>query len=694
MSHWRWPRRELVVLRRGKAYGTNPFDLRHNRGGVIQIGLSKNQLSLDLIEEWSKTTPRHPFAHRQAGLIIENNRRWIRKARERRHNKEAATSMGHGAMGLAAEAVLALRAADPLPMLRRRHDALPPRLFAQLHALLLTAGLAHHSPNLSLLLRLASPALSVSHRLHLLLCSPLPPTTFLANSLLAASSPRCFPSSLSLYSLLFLSSTMPPPPLLRPNAFTYPLLFRAAPPAVAFALATHSVKFLGTHAASYDRFLGAALLDVFARCGRIASCRRVFDRIARPDLPAWNALLSAYARCASSAADTILELFARMLSLATIRPNEITLVAVIGACGELGALGHGIWAHTYLVKRQLAINCIMTTALVEMYARCGRLDLAEHVFATTSDRDTRCYNAMLQGLAAHGHGRAALALFDRMRGSGMLVDGVTVLSVLCSCAHAGLVDEGLEYFDKMEIEFGIEPRIEHYGCVVDMLSRAGRLDDAEKLIHEMPIAPNAAIYRSLIRACGIHGKLEFGERMITELRRLDLKDSGNHVLIANLYARMNRWEEAKKARKEMKSMGIDKSPGSSLLDMNGILHEFLVGDKRHPAAKEIYTMVEEIETRLSEHGHRSNTTSVLFDVEEEDKADTLTYHSERLAIAFALIASNPGTPIRIIKNLRVCADCHESAKLVSQVYGREIVMRDRTRFHHFREGECSCGDFW
>uniref|UniRef100_A0A0E0R3Q2 DYW domain-containing protein n=1 Tax=Oryza rufipogon TaxID=4529 RepID=A0A0E0R3Q2_ORYRU len=526
---------------------------------------------------------------------------------------------------------------------------------AQLHGLLLTAGLARHSPNFSLLLRLASPLLPVPHRLRLLLSSPFPPTTFLANSLLlASSSPGCLPSALSLYALLFLSSSSPP--LLRPNAFTYPPL--------------------------------------------IASCRKVFDRIANPDLPAWNALLSAYARlrardvaCASSAADAILEMFVRMLSLA-IKPNEITLVAVIGACGELGAVSHGVWAHTYAVKRRLAVNCIVATALVEMYAGCGRLDLAEQVFAAASDRDTRCYNAMLHGLAVHGHGRAALSLFDRMHGEGVPVDGVTVLSVMCACAHAGLVDEGLDYFDRMEIEFGIEPSIEHYGCMVDMLSRAGRLNDAEKLIHGMPIVPNAAIYRSLIRACGIHGKLELGKKMIAELMRLEPDDSGNHVLISNFYATTNRWDDAKKARKEMKSMGIDKSPGSSFVDINGVLHEFLVGDKTHPASKEIYAMVEDIETRLSECGHRSSTSSALFDVEEEDKADALSYHSERLAIAFALIASNPGAPIRIIKNLRVCADCHESAKLVSRVYGREIVMRDRTRFHHFRDGVCSCGDFW
>ncbi|KAF0889039.1 hypothetical protein E2562_021095 [Oryza meyeriana var. granulata] len=214
-----------------------------------------------------------------------------------------------------------------------------------------------------------------------------------------------------------------------------------------------------------------------------------------------------------------------------------------------------------------------------MYAGSRRLDLAKQVFAAFSDRDTCCYNAMLHGLANHGHGRVALALFDRMHGTGVRVDGVTFLSVMCACAHAGLVDERLEYFDRMEIEFGIE----HYGCVVDMLSRAGRLDNAKKLIHEMPIAPNAAIFRSLIRACGIHGKLELGERMVVELRRLEPDDSGNHVLISNFCVRMDRWQDAKKARKETKSLGIDKSPGSSLLDIDGVLHEFLVGDKTHPA---------------------------------------------------------------------------------------------------------------
>ncbi|KAL6905696.1 hypothetical protein ACP4OV_003297 [Aristida adscensionis] len=599
-------------------------------------------------------------------------------------------------------AAAAAAPADPLPALRalaaRRGGAgaPPPRAaLALLHALLLTSGHARHSPHHALLLRLsAASGRSLSHRLRLLLLgAPLPPTTFLANSLLLAGA---FAPALALYSLLFLLPPACAP--LRPNAFTYPPLLRAAPPAAALALATHSIKFLGAHAAARDRVLGAALLDAFARSGRIASCRRVFDRIARPDLPAWNALLSACARrardmaCAGSAAE-VLELFARALSC-SVAPNEITLVAVVGACAELGALGHGLWAHAYVLKRRLVVNCFVATALVEMYARCGRLDLAEQVFAGVADKDMRCYNAMLHGLAVHGHGRAALALFDRMCLEKVPVDSVTMLTVMCACAHAGMVDEGQLYFERMELEFGIVPRIEHYGCVVDMLSRTGRLDDAEKIILGMDIAPNAAMYRSLIQACGMQGKMELGERMVKELMQLEPEHSGNYVLLSNFYVRMNRWEDAKKVRKDMKDMGIDKSPGSSFLDIDGVLHEFLMGDKTHPASTEIYAMIEEIEARLSECGRRPSTAAMLFDVEEEDKAGALSYHSERLAIAFAMIASPPGATIRIIKNLRVCSDCHESAKLVSLVYGREIIMRDRTRFHHFRCGVCSCGDFW
>ncbi|KAK3119655.1 hypothetical protein QOZ80_9AG0673390 [Eleusine coracana subsp. coracana] len=592
--------------------------------------------------------------------------------------------------------------ADPLLLrllqTRRRH--LPPRAFAQAHALLLTSGHARHSPHLALLLRLCPHLSPLSHRLHLLLSSPLPPTTFLANSLLLASSSTHLASALALYSLLFL---LPPPSSsspLRPNAFTYPPLLRAAPPPAALALATHSIKFLGARTAAHDRVLGAALLDALARCGRIASCRRVFDRISRPDLPAWNALLSAYARrardlaCADSAAE-VLHLFVTLASSSSsLAPNEITLVPVVGACGELGALGHGVWAHAYVLRRGLAVNCFVATALVEMYARCGRLDLADQVFVSVADRDTRCYNALLHGLAVHGHGRDALAMFDRMCREGVPVDSVTMLAVMCACAHAGLVDEGQHYFERMEDEFGIVPRIEHYGCLVDMLSRAGRLDDAEKVTQGMDGTPNAAMYRSLIQACGVHGKLELGERTIRQLMELDPHHSGNYVMLSNFYARMRRWDDAKKSRNKMKAMGINKSPGSSLLDIDGVLHEFLMGDKTHPSSTQIYAMVEEIEARLKEYGRRPSTAVMLFDVEEEDKEGALSYHSERLAIAYALVASAPGAPIRIIKNLRVCGDCHEITKLVSRVYGREIIMRDRTRFHHFREGNCSCGDFW
>ena len=376
------------------------------------------------------------------------------------------------------------------------------------------------------------------------------------------------------------------------------------------------------------------------------------------------------------------------------RPNEITLVAVVSACGDLGALAHGVWAHAYVVRNGLSINRFVGTALGEMYAKCARLDLAEQVFDALLQRDTMCYNAMIRGLAIHGCGRRAVDLFHRMRTEGVQADDVTIVVVMSACAHAGLISKGLEFFDRMHKDFGIEPKDEHYGCLVDLLGRAGRLDEAEKVIMEMPIKPNAAVYRSLLGACRLHGNLELGERLSAQLLQLDPNHGGNYVLQSNLYANISRWDDVGRVRKVMKDKGISKTPGLSLVEMNGTIHEFVMGDRSHPRYNEIYAMLDEIGRRLHQCGHRPRTKEVLFDVEEEDKEDALSYHSERLAIAFALVASDSGSPIRILKNLRVCCDCHSSTKLVSLIYRREIIVRDRTRFHHFKDGVCSCLDYW
>ncbi|KAK9289107.1 hypothetical protein L1049_017579 [Liquidambar formosana] len=202
----------------------------------------------------------------------------------------------------------------------------------------------------------------------------------------------------------------------------------------------------------------------------------------------------------------------------------------------------------------------------------------------------------------------------------------------------------------------------------------------------MPMKPNGILWRSLLGAARVHGNLEIGEVALKHLIQLEPETSGNYVLLSNMYARFNRWDDVRRVRKLMKDNGIEKMPGTSLIEIDGSMHEFLMGDRTHPRSNEIYLKLEEMSRRLQEYGHKPRTREVLFDIEEEEKEDALSYHSEKLAIAFALIASYSSVPIRIIKNLRVCGDCHASTKLISKIYGREIIVRDRNRFHHFKDG--------
>uniref|UniRef100_A0A1D1XER9 Pentatricopeptide repeat-containing protein At5g66520 n=1 Tax=Anthurium amnicola TaxID=1678845 RepID=A0A1D1XER9_9ARAE len=580
------------------------------------------------------------------------------------------------------------------PCLRRLQRCTTPSSLKQAHAQLLTTGLALHTYPLSRLLLLSSltPPFAPSYALAVLRGSPRP-TTFLYNipiSAFSSGDPTQHHLPWSLYAELAAH------PLLRPNSHTYPSLFRVCALRTGLSLHAHVLKFVGD---AQDRFVRTALVSFYSRCGRVDVCRHLFDRIPHPDLACWNAILSAYSHLNSDRdhcrdCEEALVLFHEM-QLSNTRPHEITLVSVIGACGTLGALSQGMWLHACVQRSiQVLMNHFVGTALIDMYGKCGRLDLAVQVFDKLPLKDTLCYNAMLRGLAMHGHGQHALKLFGVMRGDGVRVDEVTLLVVMSACAHAGLVDEGRRCFSEMKALFGIEPRVEHYGSLVDLLSRAGCVEEAEETIKKMPMRPNAAVYRALLAACRIHKQFEIGERTIGCLLQLEPDHGGNYVLLSNMYANKSRWEDVTRVRKMMKDQGINKDAGCSFLEIGGSIHEFVRGDMSHPNSREINAMLEEMGRKLQVSRHQPRTEEVLFDIEEEDKEDTLSYHSERLAVAFALVASKPGTPIHIIKNLRVCDDCHSSTKLISKIYNREIIVRDRSRFHHFRYGKCSCLDFW
>ncbi|MCD7449104.1 hypothetical protein HAX54_049218 [Datura stramonium] len=548
------------------------------------------------------------------------------------------------------------------------------------------------------------------------------PTIFLFNTLIASSLARKGDDqtnfALVLYTRILTQTT------LIPNSYTYPSLFKACSlqPWLQHgrALHAHVLKFLKP---PYDHFVQASLLNFYSKCGELGVSRFLFDQIIGPDLASWNSILAAYAHNnsvyyesnldnvydSSSLQLEVLLLFSQMQKSLTC-PNEVSLVALISACADLGALSQGIWAHSYVHRNGLKLNRFVGTALITMYANCGRLDFAWQLFARLLERDTYCYNAMLRGLAVHGLGLEALDLFKKMDLEGLVPDDVTLLVIMCACSNVGLVDQGCKIFESMKENYGIEPKLEHYGTLVDLFGRAGRVKEAEEIVQTIPVKPNAVLWRSLLGAARVHGNLEVGESALKQLIRLEPETSGNYVLLSNMYASLNRWDDVKNVRKLMKDHGIDKTPGSSIVDVDGAMHEFLIGDKTHPEAKWIYlghwainsaislfipyVKLDEMHRRLQEHGHKSGTREILFDIEEEEKEDALSYHSERLAIAYALIASDSCAPIRIIKNLRVCNDCHTATKLISRIYEREIIVRDRSRFHHFRNGTCSCLDYW
>ncbi|KAF9607054.1 hypothetical protein IFM89_030827 [Coptis chinensis] len=384
--------------------------------------------------------------------------------------------------------------------------------------------------------------------------------------------------------------------------------------------------------------------------------RYLFDQITEPDLATWNTILSAYAKSSTSNEDNSLSIETLFLfnemQVSLTRPNEKTLVALIGACANLGVFNQGTWAHAYILRNNLELNRFVATALIEFYAKCGCLNLAKQVFERAVRKDTLCYNAMIGGFAIHGQSRGALDVFDRMRCDGVRPDDITLLVVMYACAHAGLVKDGRRIFNTMEDEYGIEPKLEHYGCLVDLLGRAGKLEEAKEAIRDMPMEPNAVVWRSLLGASRVHGNLELGQLALKNLIELEPETSGNYVLLSNMYASVNKWDDVEKVREVMKDQGVNKAPGSSFVEIGGAIHEFILGDKTHPHSKEIYMKLEEMNRKLHTYGHNASIKEVLFDIEEEEKEDALTYHSEKLAIAFALIASNSSVPIRIIKNLR------------------------------------------
>lgn len=435
------------------------------------------------------------------------------------------------------------------------------------------------------------------------------------------------------------------------------------------------------------------MIDGYAKVGDYDAARRVFDVMPREDITAWNALISSYQQ--NGKPKEALAIFRELQLNKNTKPNEVTLASTLAACAQLGAMDLGGWIHVYIKKQGIKLNFHLTTSLIDMYSKCGHLEKALEVFYSVERRDVFVWSAMIAGLAMHGHGRAAIDLFSKMQETKVKPNAVTFTNLLCACSHSGLVDEGRLFFNQMRPVYGVVPGSKHYACMVDILGRAGCLEEAVELIEKMPIVPSASVWGALLGACRIYGNVELAEMACSRLLETDSNNHGAYVLLSNIYAKAGKWDCVSRLRQHMKVSGLEKEPGCSSIEVNGIIHEFLVGDNSHPLSTEIYSKLDEIVARIKSTGYVSDESHLLQFVEEEYmKAHALNLHSEKLAIAYGLIRMEPSQPIRIVKNLRVCGDCHSVAKLISKLYNRDILLRDRYRFHHFSGGNCSCMDYW
>eukprot|EP01018_Ginkgo_biloba_P034077 Gb_04446 [translate_table: standard] len=440
-----------------------------------------------------------------------------------------------------------------------------------------------------------------------------------------------------------------------------------------------------------DVSVRTALVDMYAKCGSIESARQLFDKMPKRDVVSWSAMISGYAQ--NGHANEALTLFHQM-QLEHVKPNRVTLVSVLPACADIVALQQGKNFHDYIIKNGFDSDVSVGTALIDMYAKCGSIQTARQVFDKISKRDVISWSAMIAGYGLHGLGQEAIALFSQMQRTSLKPNHVTFTSVLSACSHAGLVDEGWQFFNCMSRDYCITPKVKHYACMVDLLGRAGCLDEALDFIRRMPVEPDVGVWGALLGACRIHTNIELGEHVARHLFELEPRNPGYYVLLSNIYAVTGRWDDVTKVRTMMKERRLKKTPGCSLIEVNNRVHAFLVGDRLHPQCEEIYATLEMLGRHMEAAGYVPNADFALHDVEEEVKELELSTHSEKLAIAFGLINTSPGTTIRITKNLRVCGDCHSATKFISKIVCREIIMRDANRFHHVKDGSCSCGDYW
>lgn len=480
----------------------------------------------------------------------------------------------------------------------------------------------------------------------------------------------------------------------RPDPFTFPFVIKACAQVIELRAAGSTAHAqVVKYGLEFVAVVRTELMIMYVKLGEWDLADFLFRTMEEKDLVAWNAFIAACAQ--NGYGIKALALFREMGSAGT-QPDAVTLVSALSACGQLGCSNIG--EEIYGIAREQGIDCniIVDNARLDMHVKCGNIDIATKLFEETRHRNLISWCTMIVGYAINGESEKALSLFSRMQREGLRPNYVTYLGVLSACSHAGLVSQGWRYFSRMSQsnDENIKPRKEHYACMVDLLGRSGHLEEAYNFIRSMPVEPDSGVWGALLGACARHQNVELGQHAADRLFELAPDVASYQVLMSNMYASAGRWDSVNKVRQRMRKKGVTKIAAYSSVEFNGEFHVFYGGDRSHPQSEIIYDKLNSLYKQIKSMGYHSKINSVYHDVELEEKETMLSTHSEKLAIAFALINVGPERPMRVMKNLRICDDCHTFSKFVSMISSREIIMRDKIRFHHFRNGVCSCKDFW
>ncbi|XP_068638605.1 putative pentatricopeptide repeat-containing protein At3g13770, mitochondrial [Aristolochia californica] len=477
-----------------------------------------------------------------------------------------------------------------------------------------------------------------------------------------------------------------------PNEFTFSAVLTACSRASDLDLGKQVHSLLIKSSFELHTVVGSALLDMYAKGGQIHEARIIFSSLPQRDVVSCTAMIAAHAQLGLD--EEALELFCQ-LQKEGMRSNYVTYTSVLTALSGLAALDYGRQLHNMIIRFELPFYVVLQNSLIGMYSKCGSLKYSIRVFENMPEKTVVTWNAMLLGYAKHGLGEMALELFTLMKNETEIKpDSITYMAVLSGCSHGGLVEKGLDIFTSLVHMKDVQPTDLHYGCVVDLLGRAGQLEKALEFIKQMPFEPTASIWGALLGACRVHANVHIAEYVAQKLFMIEPENATNYVILSNIYAAAGRWEDVIKVRGLMEEKIMLKEPGRSWIKLDKLVHTFHAGDKLHPRKEEIFAKIKELTIKIKEVGYVPDLSCVLYDVDDEQKESILLNHSEKLAIGIGLISSPETVPIQVVKNLRICVDCHNFAKFVSKIYGRDISLRDSKRFHHVVKGVCSCGDYW